>query len=472
MRSILKKFLTIFIIVLGIGFLILSTGTSKIIESYLIDQKELTLIEHGETFQKLYDESSEGGFLDVKTIQDEVKILSNYIGANLWVVNKNGEVYIADNKKDMELLNQTLKYDDIKDVFQGKIIRKISNYHNILLEPNLSIGYPISLNGEVQFALFMNVPIPEIQNTAKDINRFSIIALNISVIIAFILLVIFTSSMEREIKNISEAAHYVSEGNFDKKIRSKRGDVFEELAESFNQMAVNLQELESTKERFISNLSHDLRSPLTSITGYTRGLIDGTIPEENQEKYLKIVLEESTRLTKLTNDLLDLSKMQSGNISVNKTDFDINQMIIHELDKFEQRIEEKDIQISLKLMEERVLAHGDYEGIRRVVYNLMDNAVKFVDKAGTIEIKTENKEDKILVGIKNSGAYIPKEKLNTIWQRFSKMDDSRGIEKKSNGLGLSIIKEIIKAHDEKIDVYSSEEFGVVFIFSISTQIFK
>jgi signal transduction histidine kinase len=237
-------------------------------------------------------------------------------------------------------------------------------------------------------------------------------------------------------------------------------------------MAVNLQELESTKERFISNLSHDLRSPLTSITGYTRGLIDGTIPEENQEKYLKIVLEESTRLTKLTNDLLDLSKMQSGNISVNKTDFDINQMIIHELDKFEQRIEEKDIQISLKLMEERVLAHGDYEGIRRVVYNLMDNAVKFVDKAGIIEIKTENKEDKILVGIKNSGAYIPKEKLNTIWQRFSKMDDSRGIEKKSNGLGLSIIKEIIKAHDEKIDVYSSEEFGVVFIFSISTQIFK
>jgi signal transduction histidine kinase len=223
---------------------------------------------------------------------------------------------------------------------------------------------------------------------------------------------------------------------------------------------------------FISSLSHDLRTPLTTIKGYTQGMLDGTIEADKQERYLKIVLNESDRLIKMINDLLDLSKMESGALVLNKTDFDINEMILNVLDNFEQKIIGKRVKLTIDLSKDKVLAHGDYTSIHRVIYNLLDNATKFVEEEGAISIRTELRADKLYVGISNSGRVLSQKELELIWDRFTKLDKSRGLEKKSSGLGLSIVKEIIKAHHEKIDVFSNEDIGVAFIFTVSTQIFK
>ena len=187
---------------------------------------------------------------------------------------------------------------------------------------------------------------------------------------------------------------------------------------------------------------------------------------------MNIVLSESERLKKLVNDILELSKLQSGQMTVNKTDFDINQMVLQELDRFEHRIIDKHLKLHINLSDTKVLAHADEDAMRRVVYNLIDNAIKFIDMDGELRVKSELKGNKYLIGIQNSGPVIPKDKLDSIWDRFNKLDDSRGREKDSSGLGLAIIREIIRAHDEKIEVYSDEEVGVMFVFSVETQIFK
>jgi signal transduction histidine kinase len=292
------------------------------------------------------------------------------------------------------------------------------------------------------------------------------------VFIAVIVLFTFTRKINNEFKELNRAVKDVASGDFDQQIRINRDDELGELARSFNYMSRELRKLENTKQRFISNLSHDLRSPLTSITGYIRAIQDGTIPPENQGRYLNIVLSESERLKRLVNDILELSKLQSGQMTVNKTDFDINQMVLQELDRFENRIVDKHLKLHINLSEENVLAHADEDAMRRVVYNLLDNALKFINQDGDLRIKSELKGNKYLIGIQNSGSVIPKEKLDTIWDRFNKLDDSRGQKKDSSGLGLAIIKEIIKAHDEKIEVYSDEDVGVMFVFSVETQIFK
>jgi signal transduction histidine kinase len=237
-------------------------------------------------------------------------------------------------------------------------------------------------------------------------------------------------------------------------------------------MADELNRQENTKRMFISSLSHDLRTPLTNIKGYTRGMLDGTIEGDKQERYLKIVLSESDRLIKMINDLLDLSKMESGALVLNKTDFDLSEMILNVLDSFEQIIVEKKVRLTVDLSHERILAHGDVASMQRVVFNLMDNATKFVEEGGSISVRTELKEDKYYVGISNTGRVLTDGELKVIWDRFSKLDKSRGLEKKSSGLGLSIVKEIVKAHHEQIEVYSNEDVGVAFIFSVPTQIFK
>lgn len=339
-------------------------------------------------------------------------------------------------------------------------------------EQLLIVGYPISYDEHTEFALMLSVSMPEIQGNVKAISKITLSALVIAGAIGIVLLTFFMAEIKRELDELRDAVDYVAEGNFDKKIKVRNNDEIGELAHRFNEMADELAKLEEAKRRFISDLTHDLRSPLTSISGYTKGIMDGTIPYENQDRYLKIVYNESIRLSKMINDVLDLSRLESGKMLINKSDFDVNHIIVETLDKFEQRIINKDIRMDIKLFEEKALAHGDAQAIGRVIYNLIDNAVKFIEPEATLFIRTEIKNEKVLVGIQNSAPFITEEHLKNIWNRFYKMDNSRGQQKNSSGLGLSIIKEIVKAHGEKIEVYSNEEIGVLFVFSLPVKIFK
>lgn len=231
-------------------------------------------------------------------------------------------------------------------------------------------------------------------------------------------------------------------------------------------MASEMAKNEDNQKRLVANISHDFRSPLTSMRGYLEAMLDGTIPPELHEKYIHIVLNETNRLTKLTNSLLTLNNLNTNGMILERTDFDINQVIKNTAAAFEGICREKLITIELILTGEEMFVNADMVKIQQVLYNLVDNAIKFSHKNSSIKIETIEKSNKLLVSVKDNGIGIPKDSLRLVWNRFYKTDLSRGKDKKGTGLGLSITKEIIHSHKENINVVSTEGVGTEFIFTL------
>ena len=231
-------------------------------------------------------------------------------------------------------------------------------------------------------------------------------------------------------------------------------------------MAHQLNTLEDDQRKFISNVSHDFRSPLTSLKGYLEAIKDGTIPPEMQEKYIDIMLFEAERLSKLSEGLLDLNKYGSRTTMLNLQTFDINRVIKQCAMSFEGRCLEKRLVFNLVLVGEELPVEADKARIEQVVYNLIDNAIKFSDNDSSIDIETTVRNEKVYVSVKDHGIGIPKEHLGKVFDRFYKSDHSRGKDKKGSGLGLSIVKDIISSHDENITVVSTVGAGTEFTFSL------
>lgn len=231
-------------------------------------------------------------------------------------------------------------------------------------------------------------------------------------------------------------------------------------------MSGAFKNLYSGQKKFIANISHDFRSPLTSIKGYVEAMLDGTIPVEMQEKYLKIVISETERLTKLTGSLLTLNTFDANGIMIELSDFDIVPVIKDTMASFEGQCNAKSIKIKLSHEDKDYMVSADKMRIQQVIYNLIDNAIKFSPTNADIEVDVSDKNDKVFVSVKDYGIGISPENQAKIWDRFYKADDSRGKDKKGTGLGLAIVKEIINAHNENINVVSTEGVGTQFTFSL------
>ena len=231
-------------------------------------------------------------------------------------------------------------------------------------------------------------------------------------------------------------------------------------------MAAQLKDMDDYQKKIVANVSHDFRSPLTSIKGYVEAMTDGTIPPELYSKYLNIILFETERLTDLTGDLLTLNEFDTKELMLDKTEFDIQEVIKGTAESFEAVCTPKHISIELLLMPGSVIVYADKRKIQQVLYNLIDNAIKFSENESSITIEVSPKNEKVFISIKDNGIGIPRKDLNKIWERFYKSDLSRGKDKKGTGLGLSIVKEVIQAHDEHINVISTEGVGTEFIFSL------
>ena len=269
------------------------------------------------------------------------------------------------------------------------------------------------------------------------------------------------------LRKITYATEQYASGNMHYEFQVESDDEIGYLSACLNYMASEIARSEDDQKKFIANVSHDFRSPLTSIRGYLEAMLDGTIPPEMHEKYLNIVLNETERLTKLTNSLLTLNNLNTKGMLLDRTDFDINQVIRNTAASFGGTCLQKTIAIEMVLTGDVMYVNADMGKIQQVLYNLMDNAIKFSHHNSVIRIETSEKKNKLFVSVKDTGIGIPKEDLKLIWDRFYKSDLSRGKDKKGTGLGLSIVKEIINAHGEHINVISTPGEGSEFIFSLS-----
>ena len=268
------------------------------------------------------------------------------------------------------------------------------------------------------------------------------------------------------LKKMSKAAKSFAAGKFDVRVPVRGRDEVAELATAFNNMASSLASLEDMRRTFLANVSHDLRTPMTTISGFIDGIIDGAIPPEKHEYYLDVIRTEIRRLSRLVGNLLDITRIQAGERKFNKTAFDICEMARLILISFEQKIDQKKLDVEFECKKEKMIVYADRDAIYQILYNICDNAVKFSREGGKYRISILEKDRKVYTSVYNEGIGIPAEELPFVFERFYKSDKSRGLDKTGVGLGLYIAKTIIDAHDEEIWVKSVYGENCEFVFTL------
>ncbi|MFP4698238.1 MAG: sensor histidine kinase [Eubacteriales bacterium] len=464
-KSLIRKFFMIFIIIILSSYIILITFTYNAIEGFLINErkrlleKETTIITNQYLSQYYLDE------INIFNIEHLLQMLDNYFDIRIWFVDKHGSV-IADSRDNLNRSNSL----DITNLDENLLYRRFSmvgDFYGYFDNTMITVGTPIIANNTLQGAIFFHSDISDIKKQASSIFRIGFITLASTLSISAVLIYLYTRKIVNPLREMNKAAIEYSNGDFEKTLQVKSKDEIGQLAESLNNMAYELSKTEEFRRSFIANISHDFRSPLTSIKGYVGAILDGTISKDEQDKYLSVVIDETERLNKLTSDILFLTSMETQGLNLNYISFDIHHVIRKVAKLFEHKCSQKNISVKLKLDNEELLVSADIDKIQQVLYNLFDNSVKFTNADSQIIIETTKLNNKVYVSIKDYGQGIPKEQLNHIWDRFYKSDPSRGIDKKGTGLGLSIVKEIIKAHNETIRVFSTEGIGTEFVFTLN-----
>ncbi len=265
-----------------------------------------------------------------------------------------------------------------------------------------------------------------------------------------------TERLVDPIRRMSRAAHGYAKGDFSERVEPIGGDEIAELSAALNYMAGELDSLEQKRNRFISDVSHELRSPMTSMLGFVEAVKDGSLPPERQKYYLSLVAEEIKRLSRLVADLLDVSRLEMGERKMNFTRYDLADNAATVLISLEQRINEKKLDVSFEAREDKMLVSADADAMYRVLYNLIENAVKFAKEGGKLSVALARAEGRVCLSVYNEGVGISEEDLPNIFDRFYKSDKSRGEDKKGVGLGLYFVKTIVLAHNGSIRAESNE----------------
>ncbi|WP_372997536.1 ATP-binding protein [Lutispora sp.] len=449
-KSIFKRLFITYGITIILGFGILALVLMKLFSQYFIDSKKDLLLEYG---QKITQEIAIGlyaGRLDRQTLNEDLRILDKFLDARIWIIDREGTIFGVSGSKEEKYLGQKVDAGALGILYRGRNIIETGNFGGKFKEPVLTVGYPIFYNDEFEGGVLVHASMPGIQKSIRDIYSITVLAITFSGLLAYSILYFQIKRISVPLSEISKAAKIISGGEFQKRLKIKTGDEIEELAKSFNDMAESLEKIEENRRNFIANISHDLRSPMTSIKGFVGGIMDGTIPPEMQGHYLNIVMEECQRLIKMTNELLELNNIQQGKVEVNKTNFELNEMLRRKLINFEKDITKKNIDVMLKFYDDSTIVNADKSMMERIVTNLLDNAVKFTEEEGYISLRTREEKNKVIVEITNTSTNMDDNKLKNMWERFHKGDESRGIYKSGFGLGLSIVKEMIILQGEEI----------------------
>ncbi|MCF2663137.1 HAMP domain-containing histidine kinase [Oscillibacter valericigenes] len=287
--------------------------------------------------------------------------------------------------------------------------------------------------------------------------------------ISFMASSVTTMRQIQPIREMAAATRQYAEGNFDIRMNDYgREDEIGELAASFNNMAESLQQTERQRREFIANISHELKTPMTTIAGYTDGILDGTIPPENERQYLQIISNESRRLSRMVRRMLDVSQLQAMDPLRGGNHFDVCESMRRVLISMEKKINDRHLDVDADIPEEPILVLGDTDMITQVIYNLLENAAKFAREGSTLYLGVTTLDGKARVTVRNLGDTIPAEELPLLFERFHKSDKSRSEDKDGVGLGLYIVKTILEQHHEKINV-TSENGVTTFTFSLSTE---
>lgn len=498
-HSVFDRIYITFLIILIVSFVFLIYFISYFTRKSLISEKQQTLTNEASLIASQAVSGYFSGELSEKDLSYYLTYYSSALNADIWYADPDGRVISHADIENKSNIATPLNAEGNTDIYLTKAIpdniynldskyalkknfHTIGNFYGMYSGQVLTINVPVTyspsgnntssstsaISSASSYAgtLILHAPAGQVTNAMKSIYSISYIPCLIIIAIAFFFLAIMSHKVINPIKKLSAVAQEYSKGNFDAKTEIHSNDEIGQLADSMEYMADELSKFDEYRHDFVSNISHDFRSPLTSINGYIEAILDGTIPPESQSKYLHVVQNETNRLTKLTNGLLDLDRLESYGPYLKISNFDFIDVVKSTLNTFEIKCINKNIAIYLNNHAENTFVSADKTKIQQVVYNLIDNAFKFTPAGKKIYVTITEKEDKLNVSVKDEGIGMNDDTAKKIWTRFYKGDTSRGKDKGGTGLGLAITKEIMKAHNETIEVISHEGEGSEFIFTL------
>lgn len=463
-KTLYLKFILAYFIFGVFGFVIISTFVPNMIKDHLIREEADSLYSEATLIANTYATGLYNSEITLETVKNQLDALSVYLNATIRIINPSGRL-VLDTTMPLNV-EEVIMVDGFDPTITKGSYYTIGTFFDEFETEMLSVIAPITSNYKVKGYVVIHSSMKAIEQSAAGLLNISYITLMILFLLSIIILIFFTEIVYVPLKKITYATEQYASGNMRYEFQMESEDEIGYLAACLSYMASEIARSEDDQKKFVANVSHDFRSPLTSIRGFLEAMIDGTIPPEMHEKYLNIVLNETERLTKLTNSLLTLNNLNTKGMMLNKSDFDINSIIRKTAASFEGTCVPKNMNIELVLTGDELYVNADVDKVQQVLYNLIDNAIKFSHHNSSIRIETSEKKNKIFVSVKDTGIGIPKDDLKLIWDRFYKSDSSRGKDKKGTGLGLAIVKEIITAHDEHINVISTQGVGSEFIFSL------
>ncbi len=465
-KSVFSKIFSINMISMLVCIIILGSTQMILLTNYLTKQNEQYLVKNIETIVELVNNNR------VENIDNVLDGFARISGSHIFIIDLHSRVLASASANeyidDMPLF---LDAQFSKTVLSGKKSTMIGTMGNIFSETMFTLQMPVlDKNGEVIGAVSVSRPIPEHEKVRYDLFKILLMSMVIIIITSLALSYVLAKRFSVPLKSISDSTKAFAKGNFSVRVdeQARNSDIYEvaELADAFNTMAAEIEKSEEVKNMFISDVSHELRTPMTTIGGFVSGILDDTIEPERQKEYLQIVYKEITRLSRLVNTFLDITRLQSDKMILKKVNFDLNELIRICIIGFEQKIEEKNIQVELNFETVNCLAYADKDSVTRVMTNLLDNAVKFTNNGGEIKISVKQKQHEIIVSVRNTGVGISEEQKEMLFKRFYKADKSRSENTEGTGIGLYLVKNILLAHGKDITADGVMGEGAEFIFRL------
>ncbi len=479
-KSVFAKYVSAVMAIFVVGFTVLLVVMTSIVGNSLSNDKAEEMNEVGQTAGEYImfavGDCSADRFVETLygSLEDPQRQLATLLSA-LTVTDEDIDLLIADSSgRFCYRVNKTVQGKEvpgglmqIPELPTGKSKVWVEQLELFPQEVLLSVTEIRGIGGECLGYAAVTSSIAANGRMMLELTK-TVISSALLVLLAVMIAVYFISErVTCPLREMSTAAKRFAGGKFDTRVVVHGNDEVAELAVAFNQMADSLQNLDKMRSSFIANVSHDLRTPMTTIAGFIDGIRDGVIPPEERDYYLGVIAMEVQRLSRLVSSLLDLSRIQAGDRKFTPEEFDICEMGRLILISFEKQLEEKQLQVEFESEDDRMLAYADRDAIYQIFYNICHNAVKFSAVGGLFRIRITSLDRKLQVAVYNEGQGIPKEDLPYVFERFYKSDKSRGLDKTGVGLGLYISKTIIEAHGERIRVESECGKSCEFFFTLA-----
>ena len=456
--------------ILLLALVVLGTSFQLQVNEYMETTTVSGLQQDAAVISNLAAAYSIDGRLSSRDLLLNLDIISQVTDADVIICDQSGYIILcSDALTGCNHEGWQVNADYMKNVVENGSYSATGIIRNLYPDERYVVASPILNAEKAEGIVIVSSPTAA---TNQILNRISNIFLTASVFVvlmAVLAVIAFARRESQPLRKMAKAANAFAHGNLKARVKLEEdySEEMEELALAFNNMAISLQKSEYQRQEFVANVSHELKTPMTTISGYIDGILDGTIPAERRDHYLRIVSDETKRLSRLVRSMLDISQLQKeeGIPEDKKMHFDLEETMGQVLITFEKKINDKHLDVDVDFPEHPVYTFANPDYITQVIYNLLDNAVKFCPERGTLGLKLREGGSKVYISISNTGDTIPAEELPLVFDRFHKLDKSRSQNRDGWGLGLYIVKTIVCSHGENISV-SSKDGKTEFTFTM------